>query len=342
MASRHRMTRHFCTYFDHRYLARGLALRESLLRHAPGHVLWILCLSKECEDWFRSQALPGVEVIPLADLEAWDPELFATRGTRSNVEYYFTCSPCLPRYVFGTRADVEAITYLDSDLYFFSSPEAVFDEIGDAAVAIVPHRFEPSRAAELEAYGRFNVGWLSFTRSHDAFSCLDWWRERCLDWCYDRLEPGRFADQKYLDEFPSRFGSVHVVEHPGANLAPWNLARHMVSAGPASAGRPVVFYHFHGLKRRMGGVFDMHLETYGVQPSRAIRRYLYEPYLRALSRAQSIVDASNAIGTDSQPLRGPQIRNWRSGLSDWLSLARAALTGNLVYARSTDDSSAGR
>ena len=45
----------YCTYFDHNYLSRGLALYHSLQRHAPGARLWVLCLSEPVTaPWSRS------------------------------------------------------------------------------------------------------------------------------------------------------------------------------------------------------------------------------------------------------------------------------------------------
>src|SRR5262249_7359903 len=67
--------RHFCTYFDHRYLAQGLALHESLARHCRQFTLWALALSPEAEHMLSALALPTLRVVPLNELEAFDSEL---------------------------------------------------------------------------------------------------------------------------------------------------------------------------------------------------------------------------------------------------------------------------
>ena len=35
---------YFCTYFDHRYLVRGLAMIRSLAAHCPAARVWVLCM----------------------------------------------------------------------------------------------------------------------------------------------------------------------------------------------------------------------------------------------------------------------------------------------------------
>jgi hypothetical protein len=328
------VTRHFCTYFDHRYLPRGLALRQSLIAHAPDHVLWVLALSDECVQWLRDANLPGVRVIPLPFLEAWDPELSATRSTRSLVEYYFTCSPCLPRYILSTSGDVDRITYLDSDLYFFSSPEPLFEEIGAAPIAIVPHRFSPEKAEKLEPYGRYNVGWLTFDRSETALACIDWWRASCITWCFDRLEPGRFADQKYLDEFERLFPATHVVRHPGANVAPWNIENCKPSKGPSVNGQSLIFYHFHGLKRLSDSAYDMHLREYGARADRVLREAVYIPYLTVMAAAERTVNRLSP-SPPSASLRGNKHASWvRRGLERGLGRVRAILGDDVIRTNS--------
>jgi hypothetical protein len=73
----------YCTYFDHNYLSRGLALYHSLQRHAPGSRLWVLCLSEACYRALTALDLPNLVPRSLAEFEAADPEVAATRSDRS-------------------------------------------------------------------------------------------------------------------------------------------------------------------------------------------------------------------------------------------------------------------
>jgi hypothetical protein len=138
------------------------------------------------------------------------------------------------------------------------------------------------------------VGRLTYRRDERGLACLRWWRERCLEWCHDRVEAGRFAEQKYLDDWPERFPGVVVLRHPGASLAPWNLETHRLTVheqGVRVDGEPLVFYHAHGLHYGGGGTPDLGLDQYGVAPTDLLRQHVYGPYLRALDEARRDVDA---------------------------------------------------
>lgn len=287
---------HFCTYCDHRYLPRALAMVESLERHCGAFTLWLLALSDECHRLVDALGQPNIRVVPLAALEAADDGLTAARNNRSLIEYYFTLSPCWPLYLLRTHADIDAITYLDSDLYFFSSPKPLFDELDTRSIGIIPHRFPAAIAGEKNQYGKFNVGWITWKRDPAGVACLEDWRARCLEWCYDRCEDGRFADQAYLDDWPSRFSGVQSLGHPGANVAPWNVARHVLRRGDGGFlcdGQPLIFYHFHGLSRLDSHYCHTHLETDvpSWRQRRAVVRMLYRPYLRAWAQWQKRVAA---------------------------------------------------
>ena len=155
-----------------------------------------------------------MSTVTLAQLEAHDPAFAATKAGRTPTEYCWTATPALPLYLFDTRPELEEVTYLDADLLFFSSPEPLFAEMGDASVLITPHRFAPEYAHH-EASGTYNVQFLTFRRA-GGLEILRWWHDRCVEWCFNRLEDGKLGDQKYLDDWPERFAGVHVLAHLGA------------------------------------------------------------------------------------------------------------------------------
>jgi hypothetical protein len=280
--------RAYCTYFDHNYLSRGLALYHSLVRHAPGARLWVLCLSDACYDALTALDLPDLVPRRLADFEAAEPEVAATRRDRSLIEYYFTCSPAWKLYVLTHEADAEWVTYLDSDLFFFASPDPIYDEMGDASFGIIPHRF--ARGQEYrERFGIYNVGWVSVRRCGEGIAALRWWRARCIEWCHDFVDGDRFADQRYLDRLPGLFPNVHIMENLGANLAPWNLADVSLEwrdDGVLIDGRyRLVFFHFHGVKRAGRYYFNSHRVFHAPFP-KMVRERIYQPYVAALAAAE--------------------------------------------------------
>lgn len=324
--------RHYCTYFDHRYLPLGLALHASLQCVGGDFTLWVLALDEEAAAFLEESALPSLRVVRMAQLEIFDPELKAVEGSRSRVEYYFTCSPCFPRYLMDVEG-LSEVTYLDSDLWFFDSPEIVFDELGDGSVAIIPHRFAGPAKRSHARHGHYNVGWLTFRNNADGRACLEWWRAKCIEWCYDKIEPTRYADQKYLDYFEDRFHGVRAISHPGANLAPWNVAGHVVTLDVSRVhvdGKPLIFFHFQGLRRVAPGTYDTNFISYGAHMTRALRHGVFEPYLRALQDAEAFVSSRLPAAVGAQNLRRAGLGQVRLGASRAWRTLRARMTGNLV------------
>jgi hypothetical protein len=283
---------HYCTYFDSGYLGRGVALWHSLKRHDPSAVLWALGLDDATVKAVRGLDEVDFRVVPLAEFEAADPELLAVKPHRSRAEYCFTISPCLPRWLLGRQPGIEVITYVDADMAFFSDPAPLFAELGANHVLIVEHRF-PDFLRHHEAYGRFNVGVLCFRNSVEGRRCLDWWRGQCLAWCHDRVEDGKFADQKYLDQWPGLFSGVVICQHPGVDLAPWNWMNYhyrFASNQLLVDGQALIVYHFALFKPRGRFLFDSGQLEYGVMPLR-LRSWLYGRYFALLEEAGRQVKA---------------------------------------------------
>lgn len=297
--------RYFCTYFDRRYLARGLSLYESLSRHCQAFTLWVLCMDRETLEALQEMQLADLRLIPLTELEGHDERLHATKENRSLIEYYFTCTASLVLFVLERNTGVNLITYLDADLCFFSTPEPLFEELGASSVAITSHRF-PRKLSKLEIYGLYNVAFLSFRRDANGLTCLHWWRERCLEWCYDREEDGRFADQKYLDQWPARFPGVAVFQHKGANLAPWNVDNYKITKKDDEVvvdDEKLIFFHFHGLRRLGKYLFDLNLAMYRACPTRILLQQIFAPYIRLCRRHERTLSASFGSRSHGGPIR---------------------------------------
>lgn len=278
----------YCTYFDHLFLDRGLAMIRSLRRFDPGCRISVLCLTPACERVLARLDEPGVTLARLEDFERDNPDLLAVKGSRGMRDYYFTLSGCLVASALRDAEPDALVTYVDADLMFYASPAPIFEAIGTASVGLIGHRFH-WWAKRLEKYGRFNVGWVSFRADATGREAAQWWRDRCIEWCHGYPDRDRFADQKYLEHIHSKFPNVTEVTHPGTNVGPWNICRHAIARAPddaftVAARFPLIFFHFSGLKEIAPNLFlGSHISYLGPF-SRTVRDGLYEPYVALLQR----------------------------------------------------------
>lgn len=184
------------------------------------------------------------------------------------------------------------LTYVGADLLFYSDIEPLFDEIGDSSIAIIEHRFT-MRLRDREVNGRFCVEWDSSRRDEQGMACLSRWRKQCIEWCYYRLEDGKMGDQKYLDEWPDRYSSCHIIMHPGVGIAPWNYAQGHFSYDTDGNiivdGALLIFYHFRQFQLLDNGSFDRLWSFYISECTEPVT--VYESYEAELRECLSIVQA---------------------------------------------------
>lgn len=235
----------FCTLFDSYYLHKGIALYISLERVTNDFHLYVMAFDKNSYEKLKSIGFDKMTVELLDDFET--PELKAIKPTRNKAEYCWTAGPSVI-YHFLTKYELNKITYLDSDLFFISDPHILEEETADSSVVITEQGISEKSA---ERYGRYCVQYLTFKNDEDGLGALTWWRDACIDWCFQIMEPTRYADQKYLDEFPKRWKNVYVLKNLGAGIAPWNMTRYKYSDNSLIYNGyiwPLVFFHMHGVK----------------------------------------------------------------------------------------------
>ncbi|MFA6659969.1 MAG: hypothetical protein WCS25_09790 [Victivallaceae bacterium] len=322
------MKYHFTTYFDSIYVLQGITLYRSLKITGVDFTLYVACLDQRAYDIISKLDEPDIIPIRLDEIEKFDPEFAAVKSNRSIVEYYFTLSPVLPLYIFNKFSGIDILAYLDSDLYFYSSPQPVYDEFDGKSVLIIEHRF-PDELRWREKFGKYNVQCQLYRNDEDALNCLHWWRKRCIEWCYDRLESGRFADQKYLDCWPQKFRNVIVLQHKGAGLAPWNWYAYDLKIHDSITltvdGEPLIFYHFQGFKPLNRFMLNHGLGSYHRVMPQHLLRWFYSRYFKELkkTRQQLVIKA----GAEDISLYG---KNRRTGFGKLRMIASAVKNRGLM------------
>lgn len=276
---------YFCTYADENYLPNALALLESLRSQAGEFHLQLLCLTPEAHKIAKVYEAEDFSTTSLEALENEDTELLRAKPQRSVIEYYFTLTPIWTLAALQRRASAEWMTYLDADTYFFNSPASVLKEIRKGSIGITPHRFK-SNLKHSDIYGKYNVGWVSFRKNKEGIACLENWRNKCLEWCYDYVDQEKYADQKYLDTWHLEHADTEVIENNAVNVALWNVESKELSIKKNHVyvqRKPLIHYHFSGLTQISECIFDPRWELYKAEPCRALI-YIYIKYLKHLKK----------------------------------------------------------
>ena len=135
---------------------------------------------------------------------------------------------------------------------------------------ITEHGYSPD-FDQTQTSGKYCVQFLPIQRGSGE-EVLHWWRDRCIEWCFDKPMNGNFGDQGYLLKFNHLFpGQIHIVHTDSRFQAPWNASIHTVS--------DAVLYHFHSLRIGYSTIRLVSRTSFGLYriPAPTIQA-IYEPY----------------------------------------------------------------
>lgn len=279
------MKEHFVTLFDKNFLPQGIALYYSLAKTIPDFCLWIICIDPDSKLYIDKLSKPNIKTIALADVES--DQLLKVKVERTRTEYCWTLSPFAPRFVFEQNSEIGRVTYIDADTFFFNNPEIIFKEFEESkkSVLITEHAYAPEYD-QSSVSGKYCVQFIVFVRD-DGESVRTWWEDRCIEWCYNRFENGKFGDQKYLDSWPVLFSDkVHILSNKELLLAPWNATRFPHTN--------TIMYHFHGVRLLANN--RINIGNYLLP--RVLVTNVYQVYIEALKCA---IHELKTVGFDYSP-----------------------------------------
>jgi len=262
----------FCTLFDSNYASKGIALYLSIEQHTEDFILYVMAMDRKCKEILEGCSFKHIRVDCIEDIQ--DQALAEAKGNRSRAEFCWTCGSYTTDY-FLHKYELPDITYLDSDLMFFSSPQVVFDELErkNASVGLAPHFMD------YPLFGKYCVQYVYFKNDKNGRECLRWWKEECLKWCYSRVEDGKYGDQKYLDYFADKFEHVCEIENRGVGIAYWNMNANAYRDGYTyykGQKWPTVFFHYSGFNVQVkDGVMTFRHTMYLTD---IVRKTFVEPY----------------------------------------------------------------
>jgi hypothetical protein len=264
---------------------------ESLKKESRNFHLYIFAFDDLSFEILSDLKLDYVTIISLEKFET--PELKEVKTSRSVAEYCWTCTPSTISHVLHNY-DVPHCTYIDADLYFYSDPSVLIAELQESgkSVLITEHRFSfLPKLYEEKRGGRFCVQFITFIREEKSMQVLEKWRGQCIEWCYSRYEDGKFGDQKYLEVWPLIYSNIHILEHQGGGIAPWNLTQYVFTRDDGSVSGinlkskfkfTVVFYHFQYVKFMENNLCD--IGWYYI--SSTVKKVFYEPYITKIKETE--------------------------------------------------------
>ncbi|QHS52984.1 group 1 glycosyl transferase [Edaphobacter sp. 12200R-103] len=244
------MKRVACTIVSANYLHFAWTLAESFLRYHPDDEFHLLLVDKMPGDFVSRD--PRIQVLAIEELGL--PAFQSLAFKYDILELNTGVKPSYLKYLFALGAD--KVIYFDPDIYIFNPVELIYEALDGASIVLTPHILSstPDKEHVYErdflGTGVFNLGFVAVAATPQGRSFLDWWEERCLDYCFEDLRSGLFVDQKWINLVPCLFSEIHILRDPGCNVAYWNLhERSLIREGSGylvNGNATLTFFHYSG------------------------------------------------------------------------------------------------
>ena len=282
------------TICSNNYLAQANLLGKSLLKFNPNYKFIIGLVDKKNAD-IPYDTIP-FEIIEVEKIgvEAFN-EMFKRYGIS---ELNTAVKPYFFRYFFDAYTSYENFIYLDPDILVYNNFEELEKQLASFEIILTPHfttpindDFHPTENAILNA-GLYNLGFLALKRGFNSNKLINWWARQLETKAYVDFEKGMFTDQIWLNFAPLYFEKVLIFNHPGYNMAYWNLHERFLNQQNEviknEKNYPLVFYHFSGFKTANPELISSYQNRYNFSQRQDIRP-IFENYILQLSNNKHAV-----------------------------------------------------
>jgi hypothetical protein len=244
------MIRAACTIVSFNYLAYARTLCTSFLEFHPNDKFYVLLVDRLPQDFdptHENFALVLVEELGIPDFESVSFK-YGILELNTNVK------PTFLKRLF--TEGIDQLIYFDPDILICAPLHPVYEALHANAIVLTPHCTSPNEEGSYSEVlllidGVFNLGFIALSRAAETERFLDWWEHRCLTLGYNERWTGLFVDQKWINLVPCYFDSVHVLKHPGCNVAYWNLHERTLEKAEGcwmvNETSPLICFHFSGI-----------------------------------------------------------------------------------------------
>ncbi len=232
-----------CTISTQSHLFKSYALLESVRKYSNADLFCLVTDTDEHPD------MSFIHHSGTAALNSERAEKIKRKYSNNPDKLRWALKPVYLKHLLENGYD--KVIYADNDIFFYSSPDLLFEKLETSAFLLTPHFYKAFPQKEqnwLEAnfrVGLYNAGFIGAGK--DSVKLLDWWADCCIYNIRKAYWRGLFDDQKYLDLIPVMFDKVEIIKHRGCNFAGWNCdeATLEIKAEQLYINKdPLVFIHF--------------------------------------------------------------------------------------------------
>lgn len=184
--------------------------------------------------------------LPIRDFEKY---IFMRKANEAS----FALKGHLLKHLLDAFPAEDKFIFLDSDTEVLSPMVEAEQALERRSIILTPHELYDAKKS-LMFHGIINIGFIAISRSEEAVRFLQWWIDRVDRYgFYDNYDQGLFYEQSWLN-LALAYYDVHILDHPGYNVAYWNLhergsAIRLQGQSFTVEGHPMRFFHFSHVHR---------------------------------------------------------------------------------------------